>query len=149
MILFFKNAEQALMQMQEVPAFSMVAVEVMRMCFHFDPSSSHGCLENPSVNATIRLAACLQFKNFIKKHWGSVRSVPYLGSRSHGHMQSQVLNTEMKEQLKAGIVQLMLSSSDRIRDILMEVVANMAAYDWPAQWSSLIPVRLFICMGLF
>jgi hypothetical protein len=51
-----------------------------------------------------------------------------------------VINAQQKTMLKAGIVQLMLTSTENVRAVLMEVVTIMAAYDWPASWPDLLPV---------
>ncbi|GLT79782.1 hypothetical protein SLA2020_512570 [Shorea laevis] len=86
----------------------------------------------PSVDDQIRHAAAVNFKNHLRFRW-----VPS-NDPNAGPSLTAILDPE-KEQIKALIVSLMLSSSPRIQSQLSEALAVIGKHDFPKAWPTLLP----------
>ncbi|KAK2650059.1 hypothetical protein Ddye_017548 [Dipteronia dyeriana] len=85
-----------------------------------------------TVDDHIRHAAAVNFKNHLRYRWA-----PSSDSNS-GSTLVPILDPE-KEQIKALIVTLMLSSTPRIQSQLSEALAVIGKHDFPKSWPSLLP----------
>ncbi|GLT76990.1 hypothetical protein SLA2020_486200 [Shorea laevis] len=85
-----------------------------------------------TVDDQIRHAAAVNFKNHLRFRW-----VPSNDSNA-GPTLIPILDPE-KEQIKALIVSLMLSSSPRIQSQLSEALAVIGKHDFPKAWPTLLP----------
>ncbi|GLT84792.1 hypothetical protein SLE2022_030060 [Rubroshorea leprosula] len=86
----------------------------------------------PTVDDQIRHAAAVNFKNHLRFRW-----VPS-NDPNAGPTLIPILDPE-KEQIKALIVSLMLSSSPRIQSQLSEALAVIGKHDFPKAWPTLLP----------
>ncbi|GKU96630.1 hypothetical protein SLEP1_g9842 [Rubroshorea leprosula] len=86
----------------------------------------------PTVDDQIRHAAAVNFKNHLRFRW-----VPS-NDPNAGPTLIPILDPE-KEQIKALIVSLMLSSSPRIQSQLSEALAVIGKHDFPKVWPTLLP----------
>ncbi|KAK1559825.1 hypothetical protein Q3G72_018825 [Acer saccharum] len=85
-----------------------------------------------TVDDQIRHAAAVNFKNHLRYRWA-----PSSDSNS-GYTLVPILDPE-KEQIKALIVTLMLSSTPRIQSQLSEALAVIGKHDFPKSWPTLLP----------
>ncbi|KAK3194607.1 hypothetical protein Dsin_025917 [Dipteronia sinensis] len=85
-----------------------------------------------TVDDQIRHAAAVNFKNHLRYRWA-----PSSDSNS-GSTLVPILDPE-KEQIKALIVTLMLSSTPRIQSQLSEALAVIGKHDFPKSWPTLLP----------
>ncbi|GFY96210.1 cellular apoptosis susceptibility protein, putative / importin-alpha re-exporter [Actinidia rufa] len=84
----------------------------------------------PAVDEPIRQAAAVNFKNHLRSRWSS--------SEPNAEALTPVPDSE-KEQIKALIVRLMLSSAPRIQSQLSEALAVIGKHDFPKLWPALLP----------
>ncbi|CAL5351932.1 unnamed protein product [Camellia sinensis] len=84
-------------------------------------------LAEPSVDDPIRHSAAVNFKNHLRSRWSS--DSPTL---------SPIPDSE-KDQIKALIVPLMLSSAPKIQSQLSEALAVIGKHDFPKSWPALLP----------
>ncbi|KAH7578062.1 hypothetical protein ACOSQ2_000824 [Xanthoceras sorbifolium] len=89
-------------------------------------------IAEPTVDDQIRQAAAVNFKNHLRYRWA-----PSSDSNT-GTTLSPILDPE-KEQIKALIVTLMLSSTPRIQSQLSEALAVIGKHDFPKSWPTLLP----------
>ncbi|XAR69470.1 hypothetical protein NMG60_11001063 [Bertholletia excelsa] len=86
-----------------------------------------------AVDEPIRQAAAVNFKNHLRSRWAPVApgeaDVPAL----------QQIPVPEKDQIKALIVPLMLSSAPRIQSQLSEALAVIGKHDFPRSWPALLP----------
>ncbi|MCO5572303.1 hypothetical protein L7F22_026056 [Adiantum nelumboides] len=85
-------------------------------------------LSEPSVDDQVRHAAAVNFKNHVKYRWE-----PPADSGL-----SSIMDAE-KEQIKALVVSLMLSTPPKIQSQLSEALAMISKHDFPKKWGSLLP----------
>ncbi|XP_044492917.1 exportin-2-like [Mangifera indica] len=84
----------------------------------------------PTVDDQIRQSAAVNFKNHLRSRWAP--------SRDTGSTLTAILDPE-KEQIKALIVTLMLTSTPRIQSQLSEALAVIGKHDFPKSWPTLLP----------
>ncbi|PSS04147.1 Exportin-2 like [Actinidia chinensis var. chinensis] len=84
----------------------------------------------PAVDEPIRQAAAVNFKNHLRSRWSP--------SEPNAEALTPVPDSE-KEQIKALIVRLMLSSAPRIQSQLSEALAVIGKHDFPKLWPALLP----------
>ncbi|KAB1219642.1 Exportin-2 [Morella rubra] len=87
----------------------------------------------PSVDEQIRQAAAVNFKNHLRARWA-----PALADEPNSPALSLIADSE-KEQIKALIVPLMLSSTPKIQSQLSEALALIGKHDFPKLWPALLP----------
>ncbi|XP_022924701.1 exportin-2-like [Cucurbita moschata] len=87
----------------------------------------------PSVDEQIRQAAAVNFKNHLRVRWA-----PGAPDESNASSLAPIPDPE-KDQIKALIVPLMLSSTQRIQSQLSEALALISKHDFPKSWPSLLP----------
>ncbi|KAL7197451.1 hypothetical protein ACSBR2_020068 [Camellia fascicularis] len=87
----------------------------------------------PTVDEPSRQAAAVNFKNHLRGRWApeppSEPNVPTL---------APIPDSE-KDQIKALVVPLMLSSAPRIQSQLSEALAVIGKHDFPKSWAALLP----------
>ncbi|WBW72905.1 karyopherin/importin beta family nuclear export signal receptor Kap109 [Schizosaccharomyces osmophilus] len=76
---------------------------------------------------SIKLAASLYFKNYIKRYWDAEEDATVR------------INDEVAELVKREIINLMIKSPANIQVQLGEVVGYIANFDFPDRWDSLLP----------
>lgn len=89
-----------------------------------------------SVQPDIRQQGAVQFKNYVKYHW-----VPREADGLDGTAPAPVRDGE-KEQIKAHIIDLMLSAPPRVRAQLSEALTIISEHDFPRRWEGLLPQLL-------
>lgn len=82
------------------------------------------------VDFQIRLAAAVNFKNHVKYHWDA---------SEHEELQVVPMQDTEKEQIKAHITSLMLSTPQQVQAQLSEALSIISNFDFPAKWPSLLP----------
>ncbi|KAG2725556.1 hypothetical protein I3843_01G072700 [Carya illinoinensis] len=87
----------------------------------------------PSVDEQIRQAAAVNFKNHLRARWA-----PASADEPDSSALSLIADPE-KEQIKALIVPLMLSSTPKIQSQLSEALALIGKHDFPKLWPALLP----------
>ncbi|XP_035539805.1 exportin-2-like [Juglans regia] len=87
----------------------------------------------PSVDEQIRIAAAVNFKNHLRARWA-----PASADDPNSPVFSFITDAE-KEQIKALIVHLMLSSTPKIQSQLSEALALIGKHDFPKLWPALLP----------
>ena len=85
-----------------------------------------GSNSNDADMQTVKLAAAINFKNFIKRNWKITEDV---GDNIHG---------PDRDAIKNGIVELMLKSPSGIQKQLSAAIAIIGQQDFPAKWPNLI-----------
>lgn len=120
-----RQAESSLADAADRPSF---ALAVLRL------------VAEPSVDEQIRQAAAVNFKNHLRTRWAPASPAPD-GSAADGAAAAAAapIPDPEKEQIKALIVPLMLSSSARIQSQLSEALAVISKHDFPKQWPALLP----------
>eukprot|EP00011_Vannellida_sp_DIVA3-517-6-12_P000534 CAMPEP_0114606120 /NCGR_PEP_ID=MMETSP0168-20121206/1400_1 /TAXON_ID=95228 ORGANISM="Vannella sp., Strain DIVA3 517/6/12" /NCGR_SAMPLE_ID=MMETSP0168 /ASSEMBLY_ACC=CAM_ASM_000044 /LENGTH=964 /DNA_ID=CAMNT_0001816979 /DNA_START=133 /DNA_END=3023 /DNA_ORIENTATION=+ len=101
------------------------ATEWLKACEDATPTMSLALLQliASEMPAHLKLACAIQFKNTISRRWGSIGFIP----------------KEAREQLKSGIVDLVLTTPRNVRKQLTEALIFMANEDFPDQWPALLP----------
>lgn len=84
-------------------------------------------IDKPEVDATIRVAAAIAFKNFIKRNW----PVDEDGTNK--------IHDSDRTAIKNLIVNLMLKSPEAVQKQFSDAVSIIGKYDFPEKWPSLIP----------
>lgn len=77
------------------------------------------------ANDAIRISGAIYFKNFIKLNWAN--------------KEDSKISSSDREQIKAVIVTLMLSSAPKIQKQLQAAVELISECDFPHEWKSLLP----------
>ncbi|KAJ3066560.1 Exportin-2 [Podochytrium sp. JEL0797] len=108
-----KNAEAALTSAELTPGFSLALLNVVGAA---------------TVDPNIRITCSIYFKNFVKKHWKQVEGEP------------DKLHAPDRVNIKAMIVDLMITSPHSIQLQLSEAVTMIADNDFPDQWLELVPL---------
>ncbi|OXA64637.1 Exportin-2 [Folsomia candida] len=75
----------------------------------------------------IPIAAAIAFKNFVRRNWSPDEDAP------------NKIHATDREAIKAQIVELMLKSPEAIQRQLSDAISAIGRYDFPQQWSSLMP----------
>ncbi|KAJ3191341.1 Exportin-2 [Irineochytrium annulatum] len=107
-----RNAEAGLSAMELSPEF---AVALLRL------------IQEPAVDHTVRFAAVVYFKNFIKRHWKQDEGV------------ADKIQVSDRNSVKQLIVSVMIAMPSSIQVQLSEAVSIIAENDFPEQWPSLVP----------
>lgn len=106
-----KNAELSLKQLDQVPNFPLVLLQVVA---------------NTSIPLDTRLAGSLFFKNLIKRKWTDADG-------------NYMLAEQDVVAIKSNILDLMISSPPQPRKQLGEAISVIANSDFPDKWPDLVP----------
>ncbi|KAL6987162.1 hypothetical protein U1Q18_012917 [Sarracenia purpurea var. burkii] len=113
-----RRAEASLLEAADRPNYGLAVLRLV---------------SEPTVDEPLRLAAAVNFKNHLRSRWSSElspeRNVPTLAP----------ISDPEKDQIKALIVPLMLSSAPRIQSQLSEALAVIGKHDFPKLWQALLP----------
>lgn len=82
--------------------------------------------DSDSIEMTIRLAASINFKNFVKRNWRVVEDQP-----------NKVSQTD-RESIKKSIVGLMLKTPDVVQRQLSDAITIIGREDFPNNWQGLL-----------
>ncbi|KAJ3086862.1 Exportin-2, partial [Quaeritorhiza haematococci] len=107
-----KQAEQSLASVETHVGFPLVLLQIVA---------------NDAVDVSIRIAAALYFKNFIRKYWKQIEGEP-----------DKVAESD-RNAIKDNIVDLMISVPNALQIQLSEAVAIMSDNDFPFGWPKLLP----------
>ncbi|EEB09183.1 karyopherin Kap109 [Schizosaccharomyces japonicus yFS275] len=106
------------------------AEEALKSCEYQDRTFPIQLLElvnNDSCEVSIKLAASLYFKNYVRRHWDAEDDA------------SIRISDNDKELIKSELVNLMMKSPTLIQVQLGEVISYIANYDFYEKWDSLLP----------
>ena len=96
-----------------------------------------GISTNVEANLSIRQAAAVTLKNFIKRKW---HPMPVEGQSSEAAL---ILTDEVKSELKELILNGMICEENSlIRKLLIAIVGSLTKYDYPTKWPNLLPSLL-------
>ncbi|KAH7316301.1 hypothetical protein KP509_21G087100 [Ceratopteris richardii] len=84
-------------------------------------------LTEQNVDDQVRQAAAVNFKNHVKYRWAPANS------------DLSAINEAEKDQIKALVVNMMLSAPPKIQSQLSEALAIISKHDFPKKWGSLLP----------
>lgn len=90
----------------------------------------HQVVANEGVDASVRQAASVSFKNHIKYHWVPSETALYAGA--------QPLSEGEKAQIKATLPGLMLSTPTLVQAQLSEALSIVCSHDFPRLWPTLL-----------
>ncbi|CAO3610336.1 unnamed protein product [Cunninghamella blakesleeana] len=107
-----KTAESTLSQIEKQPGFPLALVQL---------------ISDQNIDQTIRFTAAVYFKNYIKRNW-----VP-------DNQNENYITADDRQQIKNGIVELMISVPERIQLQISDALSIIANEDFPEQWQNLIP----------
>ncbi|KAI8800787.1 Cse1-domain-containing protein [Cladochytrium replicatum] len=110
------DAERQLKQAEQYPGFAIVLLQIVESQIQ-DPRSQ------------VSLAAALFLKNFVRKHWSSD--------------ESSFISAQDRTAVKSQIVGVMISSSPQCQATLSEAVSEIAKFDFPENWDTLIKELVF------
>ena len=82
--------------------------------------------DSSSVDMTIRLAAAINFKNFVKRNWRVVEEQP------------NKVSTGDRDTIKKSIVGLMLKTPDIVQRQLSDAITIIGREDFPNNWPGLL-----------
>ena len=82
--------------------------------------------DTESVDMTIRLAAAINFKNFVKRNWRVVEERP------------SKISAKDRDAVKSGIVGLMLKTPDIVQRQLSDAITIIGREDFPNNWQGLL-----------
>eukprot|EP00731_Ephydatia_muelleri_P027401 Em0019g274a len=83
--------------------------------------------DGATVDMRLRLAAAINFKNFVKRNWRIVEDQP------------NKISSEDREFIKRTIVGLMLKNPESIQRQLSDAITIIGQEDFPGNWKDLIP----------
>jgi exportin-2 (importin alpha re-exporter) len=106
-----RRAESTLSDAAETPNYGLAVLRLVA---------------EPSVDDQIRQSAAVNFKNHLRARWSPTPPI-------------SPISVPEKEQIKALIVSLMLSSTPRIQAQLSEALALIGKHDFPQSWPALLP----------
>ncbi|KAI8868448.1 Cse1-domain-containing protein [Ramicandelaber brevisporus] len=106
-------AEQKISQLKQQPGFLYASLQLV--------ASDDG-----NVNANIKLASALLFKNTVKECW------------EPSDDSTVTISEEERNEIRTHIVGLMVQSDAKIKRVLGEAIALMAASDYPNKWPNLV-----------
>ncbi|KAI8805732.1 Cse1-domain-containing protein [Cladochytrium replicatum] len=115
------DAERQLKQAEQYPGFALVLLQIVES-------------QSQDPRSQISLAAALLFKNFIRKHWSS---------SENPQEQSSFISAQDRVAVKSQIVRVMISSSPQCQATLSEAVSEIAKFDFPENWDTLIKELVF------
>ncbi|KAL5962870.1 Exportin-2 [Taenia solium] len=107
-----RRAENVLKSMEHQPGYSVCLLVL---------------LQDPSRPKTTRLSAATTLKNFIKRYWKT------------GTDSDNLIPDADREQLKAQLINAMLTSTGASQHMLSEAIGLIGHEDFPARWPSLLP----------
>ncbi|VDO10754.1 unnamed protein product [Rodentolepis nana] len=84
-------------------------------------------LQDTNRSKNIRLSAATMLKNFIKRYW-----------KTEAESDNLIPDTD-REQLKAQLINAMLTSTGSSQHMLSEAIGLIGREDFPARWPSLLP----------
>ncbi|KAE7999346.1 hypothetical protein FH972_003788 [Carpinus fangiana] len=112
-----RRAEASLVEASDSPNYGLAVLRLVA---------------EPSVDEQIRQAAAVNFKNHLRVRWAPASSSDEPNAPS-------LVPVSEKEQIKALIVPLMLSSTPKIQSQLSEALALIGKHDFPKLWPALLP----------
>jgi exportin-2 (importin alpha re-exporter) len=112
-----KQAETFLKQVADQPGYG---ITILRL------------LSDPTVDAEVRQAAAVYFKNHVKYRWATPLDPDFPPALNP-------IQGPEKEQIKGLIVTLMLSTPPKIQSQLSEALSIMSQHDFPSKWQTLLP----------
>ena len=107
-----KPAEDKLMQLEGGPSYGTLLMQIS---------------DGVAVDMRLRLAAAINFKNFVKRNWRIVEDQP------------NRISAEDREVIKKSIVGLMLKNPESIQRQLSDAITIIGQEDFPGNWKDLIP----------
>eukprot|EP01087_Luapelamoeba_hula_P019082 TRINITY_DN6277_c0_g1_i1.p1 TRINITY_DN6277_c0_g1~~TRINITY_DN6277_c0_g1_i1.p1 ORF type:complete len:1049 (+),score=219.24 TRINITY_DN6277_c0_g1_i1:42-3149(+) len=109
-----RGAEEYLLtKAQPQPGFSLLILKMLTLS---------------GIEPTIKVAAAILFKNFVKRNWVVVEGKDQV-----------VVSDSDRQQIKGVLVELMLNVEPAIMKQLSEALALISASDFPAKWNTLLP----------
>lgn len=113
-----KRAEAELRQLADQPRYGVAVLSLVA---------------SADVDPAVRQAASVNLKNHIKYRWNpNELDVMRMG-------ELKLIEDAEKEEIKANIVNLMLSSPPRIQAQISDALSNISKHDFPAKWANLLP----------
>ncbi|KAH6570430.1 hypothetical protein BASA62_004365 [Batrachochytrium salamandrivorans] len=106
------QAEKQLAEGEKTPGFSILLLQL---------------IDSTTVDPSVRFAAALYFKNFVKKEW-----------IQHDDDQDKI-SYEDRSTIKTTIISLMVTVPLSLRNSLSDAVTIIADCDFPDKWSNLLP----------
>ncbi|OAF70605.1 Importin-alpha re-exporter [Intoshia linei] len=82
-------------------------------------------VESKELDNSVRTGVCVMLKHFLKKNWNAKDGL--------------IINDELKIQIRANIVELMLNSPSSILKQITVIIANIGVSDFPEKWPDLMP----------
>ncbi|KNA11161.1 hypothetical protein SOVF_137850 [Spinacia oleracea] len=115
-----RQAEASIAEAAEQPNYGLAVLTLIR---------------SPGVGPEIQQAAAVNFKNYLKARWAPAarRSEPNV-------VLLNPIPDDEKKLIKEHIVSLMLDSTPRIQAQLSEALVVIGKYDFPRQWTELLPM---------
>lgn len=107
-----KPAEEKLMQLEGTPNYGMLLMQIA---------------DETTLDMRLRLAAAINFKNFIKRNWRIVEDQP------------TKISSHDREVIKRSIVNYMLKTPESIQRQLSDAITIIGQEDFPGNWKDLIP----------
>ena len=107
-----KPSEEKLMQLEGTSGYGMLLMQIA---------------DGATVDMRLRLAAAINFKNFVKRNWRIVEDQP------------NKISSEDREFIKRTIVGLMLKNPESIQRQLSDAITIIGQEDFPGNWKDLIP----------
>ncbi|XP_042497711.1 exportin-2-like [Macadamia integrifolia] len=117
-----RRAEASLAEMADKPNYGLTVLRLVA---------------ESAVDEQIRQAAAVNFKNHLRARWAPTS--PSDANRNTHVLELSPIPDQEKEQIKALIVPLMLSSTPRIQSQLSEALALIGKHDFPKSWPTLLP----------
>ncbi|KAH8547636.1 putative importin-alpha export receptor [Umbelopsis sp. PMI_123] len=110
-----KQAEQSLAQVEVQRNFPLLVIKL---------------ISDQSADQTLRFAASVFFKNYVKRHW-----VP-------DDENANKIAPEDRAAIKSQIVDLMISVPERLQFQVSEALSIIATSDFPEEWQELLPTLI-------
>jgi len=84
-------------------------------------------LDSPECEMYIRVAAAVNFKNFIKRNWRIIEG------------ETNRINDKDRESIKQLIIRLMLKNPEALQRQLSDAISIIGREDFPEKWENLLP----------
>lgn len=97
-------------------------------------------VDNESLPQTVRLAASIAFKNFIKNNWGNDEEP--VGDGSNTIPENNKISMQDRDAIKTTIVGLMLKSPPAIQKQFSDAVSIIGRFDFPKRWPQLMDMLM-------
>lgn len=98
-----------------------------------------------SVDLAVRQQGAVQFKNYVKYNWSSRDRSAGIANYNQNNANNgslggpHTISKEEKDQIKAHITDLMLSTPPLVRAQLSEALTIISSFDFPKDWPTLLP----------